>query len=198
MGKNTISQNLYMFRHGETEWSLSGRHTGLTDLCLTENGKKQATELSDLFGKREFSHVFCSPLQRAKQTCEILGYTTQATIDEDLTEWHYGDYEGLKTAEIRKLIPDWSVFSHGCPNGESVEDIRIRADRMIAKIRQVDGDVAIVSSGHFLRALAARWLKMPVEAGQHFVLDTATLSILGYEREFPALFLWNDKPFKKI
>lgn len=184
-------QRVYICRHGETEWSRSGQHTSFTDLPLTEKGEKQVIELGKRLEGLDFSEVFCSPLLRARQTCEIGGLMDQAVIDDDLFEWRYGDYEGVKTVDIRKRVPDWSVFTHGCPNGESVTDVQKRADNMVQKIRDVNGDVAIFSSGHFSRVLTARWLGLPVVAGRHFILNTGTLSILTYEREAPAIKMWN-------
>lgn len=198
MNHQVDKQNVYLCRHGETEWSLSGQHTSVTDLPLTTHGLEQAANLAKSLQGLKFAAVFCSPLIRALQTCEILGYGPQAIIDEDLFEWRYGQYEGLPTVEIRKEAPEWSVFTHGCPGGESIEEVGSRADRMIGKIRDIKGDVAIFSSGHFTRVLAARWLGFPVEAGKHFILGTATLSILGYERETPALRLWNYSPSDEI
>lgn len=184
-------QKVYICRHGETEWSLSGKHTSITDLPLTQNGVKQVKALAKRLKGIEFSEIFCSPLQRAQQTCEIAGFMDQAVIEDDLFEWRYGDYEGVKTVDIRKKVPGWSVFTHGCPNGESVEEVQLRADRMLEKIREVKGDVAIFSSGHFSRVLTARWLGLPVVTGRHFILNTGTLSILSYEREVPAIKIWN-------
>ncbi len=184
-------QRVYICRHGETEWSRSGQHTSTTDLPLTAKGEKQVEALAKRLEGIEFTQVFCSPLLRARQTCEIAGLMDQAEIDDDLFEWRYGDYEGIKTVDIRKTAPDWSVFTHGCPNGESVDDVKNRADSMVKKIREVDGDVAIFSSGHFSRVLTARWLGLPVLAGRHFILNTGTLSVLTYEREAPAIKMWN-------
>lgn len=184
-------QRVFICRHGETEWSRSGQHTSTTDLPLTDKGEKQVEALAKRLEGIEFTKVFCSPLLRARQTCEIAGLMGEAVIDDDLFEWRYGDYEGIKTVDIRKTVPNWSVFTHGCPNGESVEDVKIRADNMIEKIQGIDGDVAIFSSGHFSRVLTARWLNLPVVAGRHFILNTGTLSILTFEREAPAIKMWN-------
>lgn len=191
MNGDNFLQNVYLCRHGETEWSLSGRHTSFTDLPLTLNGEKEIGELATRLKGKTFAAVFSSPLQRAKRSCEIAGYLSEAIIDDDLFEWRYGDYEGIKTEEIKRSLPDWSLFTHGCPNGESVEDVRIRADRMVEKVRAVPGDVALFSSGHFSRAFAARWLNFSLVAGRNFILNTGTLSILGYERAVPAIKLWN-------
>ncbi|MEM1283067.1 MAG: histidine phosphatase family protein [Chlamydiota bacterium] len=184
-------QRVYICRHGETEWSLSGQHTSVTDLPLTSKGVQQVKGLASRLERIEFAQVFCSPLLRAKQTCEIAGLLDLAVIDDDLFEWRYGDYEGLKTVDIRKSVPEWSVFTHGCPGGESTQEITERADRMVEKIRLVQGDVAIFSSGHFSRVLTARWLGLPVITGRHFILNTGTLSVLTYERENPAVKMWN-------
>jgi broad specificity phosphatase PhoE len=184
-------QRVYICRHGETEWSRSGQHTSFTDLPLTQKGVEQVKGLAKRLEDKKFAKVFCSPLLRARKTCEIAGFMEEAVIDDDLFEWRYGDYEGIKTVDIRKTVPGWSVFTHGCPNGESIEDVQQRADRMIEKIREIDGDVAIFSSGHFSRVFTARWLGFPVLAGRHFILNTGTLSILSYERETPAVKMWN-------
>jgi len=186
-------QEVYLCRHGETEWSLSGQHTSVTDLPLTEKGRRQAEALKQALEGKTFAKVFVSPLLRAKKTCEIAGYMDEALVDEDLFEWRYGDYEGRRTDDIRKEVPDWSIFTHGAPNGESVEEITVRADRMIEKVRAVEGPVALFSSGHISRVLAVRWLGYPTLYGRNFTLSTATLSILGYERENPAVRLWNSR-----
>lgn len=185
---------VYLARHGETAWSLSGQHTGLTDLPLTPRGERNAGELGARLQQQQFAAVFTSPLQRAFQTCRIAGYADQAKVDHDLVEWHYGDYEGLKSAEIRSNRPDWLVFRDGCPGGESVADVGARVDRFLAKVRQIDGDVLVFSSGHLLRVLAARWLGLTPSEGRLLMLSTASLSILGYEhnRDEPVLKLWND------
>ena len=185
---------VYLARHGETAWSLSGQHTGLTDLPLTPRGERNAGELGARLQQLQFAAVFTSPLQRAFQTCRIAGYADQAKVDHDLVEWHYGDYEGLKSAEIRSNRPDWLVFRDGCPGGESVADVGARVDRFLAKVRQIDGDVLVFPSGHLLRVLAARWLGLPPSEGRLLMLSTASLSTLGYEhnRDEPVLKLWND------
>jgi broad specificity phosphatase PhoE len=185
---------LYIARHGETAWSLSGQHTGLTDLPLTECGQSNARRLGNQLRGRSFAHVFTSPLQRARRTCELAGFGAEAEVDRDLLEWNYGDYEGLRTAEIHAKRPGWELFRDGCPGGESAGDVGARADRMVDRVRAVQQDVLIFSSGHFLRVLAARWLGLEPEAGRYFLLSTASLSSLSYEHDLsqPVIQLWND------
>jgi probable phosphoglycerate mutase len=185
---------IYLARHGETAWSLTGQHTGLTDLPLTENGERNARALGERLRGLKFAKVFTSPLQRAMRTCELAGFKSAAEVDKDLVEWNYGDYEGKRTAEIRVERPGWQIFRDGCPGGESPEQIAARADRVVARVRAVAGDVLVFSSGHFLRALAARWLGLETAAGKFFTLDTASLSELGYERDLtaPVIRLWNS------
>ena len=185
---------VHLVRHGETAWTLSRQHTGLTDIPLTENGERVAIRLGDLLRGRSFARVFTSPLQRAKRTSDLAGFGARAEIDPDLVEWNYGDYEGITTAEIRKQRPDWQLFRDGCPGGESVADVGHRADRIIARLRGLEGDALLFSSGHFLRVLAARWLGLDVSCGRLLLLSTSTLSILGYEhdRSEPVIRLWND------
>jgi broad specificity phosphatase PhoE len=184
-------QAIYLLRHGETEWSLNGRHTGVTDIPLTENGRKLARQLQPILVREKFVMVLTSPLQRARETCELAGLGRLATIDRDLMEWNYGEYEGLTTDEIRQTKPDWSVFRDGCPGGESPLDVGARADRVLAKIHATEGNVALFAHGHILRVLAARWINLPAGYGEHFLLDTATLNMLGYYRESPAFKIWN-------
>jgi broad specificity phosphatase PhoE len=181
-------------RHGETAWSLSGQHTGLTDLPLTDRGERNARKLGEQLRVRRFARVFTSPLRRAARTCELAGFGAQAEIDRDLLEWNYGEYEGLRTAEIRARRPDWELFHDGCPGGESPDDVGARADRVVDRVRAVKGDVLIFSSGHFLRILAARWLGFEPQAGDHFLLSTASLSALSYEDDLtrPVIKFWND------
>jgi probable phosphoglycerate mutase len=185
---------IYLARHGETEWSLSGQHTGLTDLPLTECGQENARRLAPRLVRITFAHVFTSPLQRASKTCELAGFGSVAEVMPDLVEWNYGDYEGKRTDEIHATRPDWQLFRDGCPSGESPAQIGDRADRVIQRVRAVDGNVLIFSSGHFLRALAARWLNLPPEGGAYFLLGTASLSVLGYEHNASesVIRLWND------
>jgi len=189
--KTKIMQTIYICRHGETQWSLSGQHTGLSDIPLTENGIAQAKALAKRVKGYPFEKVFTSPLQRAKNTADICGFT-DATIDDDLCEWNYGDYEGLTTPEIRVHVPEWTIFSHGAPGGESLQDVQTRAHRMIEKIKAIKGDVAIFSSGHFSRVLGACWVGLNAKEGRLFTLSTASLCQLSYERETPVIKLWND------
>jgi broad specificity phosphatase PhoE len=185
---------VYLARHGETAWSLTGQHTGLTDLPLTERGEQNARRLGQRLQAMNFTHVRTSPLQRAARTCQLAGFGGVAVVDPDLVEWNYGEYEGLRTAEIRKQRPDWQLFRDGCPGGESVEDIGARADRVVVRLRMNSENVLLFSSGHFLRVLAARWLGLPPADGRLLALDTAALSILGYEHNVrePVLRLWNE------
>jgi len=185
--------NLYLIRHGETAWSLSGQHTGRTDIPLTAQGEQDARALAEALRDVKFSRVFTSPRQRARQTCELVGLNAGAHIEPNLAEWDYGDYEGLLSADIRKSRPDWNIFRDGCPHGESPVDVSDRADRMMAQLRALDGNIAVFSHGHFGRALGARWIGLPVSQGQHFRLSTASVSILGYEpsTEDSAIVLWN-------
>lgn len=184
---------VYLARHGETAWSLSGQHTGLTDLPLTANGERDARCLGVRLQTQKFAKVFTSPLQRAAVTCELAGFGEVAEADPDLVEWNYGDYEGLTTAEILARRPDWQLFRDGCPGGESPAQVDARADRVVQRARAVEGDVLIFSSGHILRVLASRWLGTEA-GGRFFVLSTASLSALGYERisSQPVIRLWND------
>jgi broad specificity phosphatase PhoE len=184
-------QRAILIRHGETEWTLTGQHTGVTDIPLTENGRSHARRLAPLLSNATFSLVLTSPLQRARETCELVGLGDRATIDVDLMEWRYGEYEGLTTKEIRAKHPGWSIFADGCPGGESPDQVAARADRVMARVRSVQGDVALVAHGHLFRVFAARWLGLPPAAGSHFLLDTATVSVLSYYHGVPALRRWN-------
>lgn len=185
---------VYLARHGETEWSLSGQHTGLTDLPLTPHGEELALRLKKRLEGMRFAKVFTSPLQRAARTCALAGFGGVAETIPELVEWNYGDYEGIKTADIHKKRPDWDLFKHGCPGGESVHQVTLRANRAIEKLREVDGDVLCFSSGHFLRALAACWLGLGAAGGRYFVLSTTSLSALGYEHNIdePVIKLWDE------
>jgi len=178
-------------RHGETQWSLNGRHTGTTDIPLTDNGRRLAELLRPALSGRTFALVLVSPLQRARETCELAGVAARAIIDPDLVEWNYGNYEGLTPKEIARQASGWLVFRDGCPGGETPEQVGARADRVIARARAVEGDVALFAHGHVLRVLVARWLGLPPGAGQHFLLDTGTLSVLADYRGIPALKTWN-------
>ena len=181
-------------RHGETAWSLSGQHTGLTDLPLTERGERNARQLGERLRGRPFAKVFASPMQRASRTAELAGFAAVAEKDADLVEWNYGEYEGLRTAEILAKRPDWQLFRDGCPGGESAEQVGARADRVIGRIRAVRGNVLVFSSAHFLRVFASRWLGRPPTGGQWFVLSTGSLSELGYDHDLsePVIRSWND------
>ena len=193
-------QRLYLVRHGETAWSLSGQHTGRTDIPLTEQGEHEARELAGRLRGAKFSRVFTSPLQRARRTSELAALNRVAEIEPDLAEWDYGDYEGQRPDEIRKRRPDWNVFRDGCPRGESPTQVSNRADRLIARLRTLEGELAIFSHGHFGRVLAVRWIGLQIEQAQHFLLNTASLSILGYGHnlaEEPAIILWNAVSFGK-
>ena len=187
-------QIIYLARHGETAWSLSGQHTGLTDLPLTERGECNARRLGERLKGLEFARVFTSPLQRASRTCELAGFGPRAEIDRDLVEWSYGDYEGLRTADIHAKRPDWEPFRDGFPGGESLDQIGARADRVVNRVRSIDGAVLLFSSAHFLRFLAARWLGLKPEGARYFLLSTASLSTLTYEHNpsEPVIGFWND------
>ena len=185
---------VYLARHGETAWSLSGQHTGRTDLPLTERGERNARALGERLRGLTFAKVFTSPLQRAVRTCELAGFGNAAEIDPDLVEWDYGQYEGRRTAEIHTERPDWQLFRDGCPGGESPGQIGARSDRVVGRVRAVKGDVLVFSSGHFLRVFASRWLGLDAAGGRYLLLSTASLSALGYEHKLaePAIRLWND------
>jgi broad specificity phosphatase PhoE len=186
---------IHLARHGDTAWTISGQHTGHTDLPLTERGERNARALGERLRGRKFARVFTSPLQRAVRTCELAGFDSIAEADPDLVEWDYGEYEGRRTAEIHAERPGWLLFRDGCPGGEAPNQVGARADRVIARLRAVGGgDVLLFSSGHFLRVLTARWLGLDAAAGAYFILGTASLSSLGYEhdRTEPAIRLWND------
>ena len=185
---------IYLARHGETAWSLSGQHTGLTDLALTERGERNARQLGQWLSGLAFANVFTSPLQRAVRTSELAGFAAVAEIDRDLLEWNYGDYEGRRTAEILVERPDWQLFRDGCPGGESPSQVGARADRVVRRLRAIQGDVLLFSSGHFLRVLGARWLGLDAAAGKFFLLSTASVSVLSYEHNLsePVIRLWND------
>src|SRR5580700_3352041 len=185
---------VYLARHGETAWSLSGQHTGRTDLPLTDRGERNARALGERLRGLTFSKVFTSPLLRATRTCELAGFGRAAEIDPDLVEWDYGQYEGRRTAEIHAERPDWQLFRDGCPGGESPDEVGARADCVLTRVRAVRADVLLFSSGHFLRVLAARWLGLETEAGRYLLLSTASLSAVSYEHNLcqPVIRLWND------
>ena len=185
---------LYLARHGETAWSITGQHTGVTDLPLTGQGEQNAQRLGKRLAGIAFAKVFTSPLQRAARTCELAGFGARASVDPNLVEWNYGDYEGLRTAEIHLSNPAWELFRDGCPNGESPGEVAARADEVVKRLRAIDGDVLVFSSGHFLRVLAARWLGIEPAAGRFLSLNTASLSALSYEHNLsrPTIRFWND------
>ena len=185
---------VHLARHGQTAWNLSGQHTGLTDLSLTDRGERNARRLAKRLQGLSFSKVISSPLPRAMRSCELAGFGDRAEIDRDLLEWNYGEYEGRRTADIHKERPDWQLFSDGCPGGESPQEVGARADRVIKRMREIPSNVLIFSSGHFLRVLTARWLGLEPLGGKYFLLSTASLSALGYEHNLsqPVIQLWND------
>ena len=192
---NQVLPIVYLARHGETEWTLSGQYTGLTDLPLTERGERNARRLQERLHGLTFAKVFTSPLQRARRTCELAGFGTVANIDQDLVEWNYGDYEGCRSAEIHREHPDWQLFRDGCPGGDSPAQVEARADRVVSRVRAVPGDVLLFSSGHFIRVLATRWIGLEVTVNaKRFMLSTASLSAVGYENELsrPVIRLWNE------
>jgi probable phosphoglycerate mutase len=192
---NQVLPIVYLARHGETEWTLSGQYTGLTDLPLTERGERNARRLSERLRGLNFAKVFTSPLQRASRTCDLAGFGDVAEIEQDLVEWNYGDYEGRRSAEIHTEHPDWELFRDGCPGGELPAEATARADRVVNRVRAVAGDVLLFSSGHFIRVLATRWLGLEVTVNaKRFMLSTASLSAVGYEKELsrPVICLWND------
>jgi broad specificity phosphatase PhoE len=185
---------LYLARHGETAWTITGQHTGLTDLPLTERGERNACQLGARLRGLTFGRIFISPLRRAKRTCELAGLAPAAEIDPDLVEWDYGEYEGRRTAEILAQRPDWQLFRDGCPGGESPQQVAARADRVLHRVRGVAGDVLLFSSAHFFRVLAARWVGAEPLLGRALILGTASLSALGYENSLQqaAIHFWND------
>jgi broad specificity phosphatase PhoE len=185
------TRRVFGVRHGETAWSLSGQHTGTTDIPLTDNGRRLASRLRPVLARESFARVLTSPLQRARETCELCGLGDAAAVDADLVEWNYGKYEGLTPAQIHATAPGWLIFRDGCPGGETPDEVGARVDRVIARARAVEGDVALFAHGHVLRVLVARWLGLPAGAGQHFLLDTGTLNVLSYYRGVPAIKTWN-------
>jgi len=194
-GNPHVTTEIFLVRHGETAWSKSGQHTGRTDLPLTDNGERRALELGSRLRGAVFGRVLTSPLMRAVRTCELAGFGKAASIDEDLREWDYGNYEGLRSGEIHALRPGWNIFRNGCPGGESPEQAMARADRVIGRIRGIGGTVAVFTHGHFGRMLAVRWLGLEAEFGQHLELDPATLSVLGFDPGYPlipVISLWNE------
>jgi probable phosphoglycerate mutase len=188
---------LYLIRHGETEWALSGRHTGCTDIPLTPNGEDEARELGNHLRDIRFAQVMTSPLQRAQQTCALVGLNQAPEIEPDLTEWDYGDYEGKRSVDIRKERPDWTIFRDGCPQGEMPAQISARADRLLARLCKLDGNIALFSHGQFGGVLATRWIELAVIEAQHFPLGTASVSIFTFDSHHPTvpvIALWNTAP----
>jgi broad specificity phosphatase PhoE len=184
---------VWVFRHGETEWSATGRHTGSSDIDLTETGREAARRLRELIAGLTFATVLTSPMKRARDTCSLAGLGDRAIVDNDLREWDYGDYEGRTTPDIRSSRPDWTLWRDGCPGGESASQVGARVDRVTSRMRSEDGPIAVFGHGHCLRVLAARWTELPPQAGNVFALDTATVSRLGWEREQPVVRLWNAR-----
>jgi probable phosphoglycerate mutase len=189
--EQVLLRRAFLIRHGETAWSLSGQHTGLTDIALTDTGRRMARRLWPVLAQATFTLVLTSPLQRARETCELAGLGARAEIDAALAEWHYGDYEGLTPAQIQDLAPGWMLFRDGCPGGESPSQVGDRVDQVIARIRAVEGDVALFAHGHIFRVFAARWLGLPATAGSCFLLDPATVSVLSHYHGIPAVKRWN-------
>jgi len=185
------SGEVFLVRHGETAWSLSGQHTGVTDIPLTENGRRAAMRLAPVLSRIRFSRVLSSPLQRARETCELVGLGDRMQIEPDLIEWNYGEYEGVTAEEIHRTTPGWMVFTDGAPGGESPDQVAKRVDRLIARVRAEPGRVALFGHGHVFRVFAARWIGLPIAHGRSFLLDTSTLNILGYYRGVPAVSCWN-------
>ena len=191
---SAVLPTLYIVRHGETAWTLSGQHTGLMDIPLTERGQSNARCIGNVLRGKHFAYVLASPLERARQTCELAGFSSDVEVDPDLIEWNYGKYQGLRMAEIWTERPGWELFRDGCPEGESAADVGVRADRIVRLVRAFSQDVLIFSHGHFLRVLAARWLGLEPQAGKYFLLNTASLSMLGFEQHItqPVIKVWND------
>lgn len=190
-----MTLKFYLIRHGQTDWSLSGQHTGRTDLPLMAEGEIQASQLAPILSKIEFSAVITSPLKRAIQTCQLAGLSSRSRIDPDLVEWNYGDYEGLTSDEILKDDPDWNLFQNGAPQGESPEEVSERADRLIERLRVLAGNVALFSHGHFICALAARWIGLPILEAEHLELSTSSISSIGFSTNHPEIQVilgWNS------
>jgi probable phosphoglycerate mutase len=189
-----MAEQIYLIRHGETRWSRTNQHTGSTDLPLTHYGEEQSQHLGRVLSGMRFAHVLVSPMQRARQTCALAGLGAVARVDPDLREWSYGEYEGLTLAEIRKRRPDWEIYRDGAPGGESPDQVTSRADRVLVELRAMIGRIAVFSHGHLLRALAARWIGLPIQQGCNLALDTASLSMLAYDHndpDVPVISLWN-------
>jgi broad specificity phosphatase PhoE len=184
-------QEVFLVRHGETEWSLSGQHTSTTDIPLTANGRLLTRKLAPILAKVTLARIYTSPLSRARETCDLAGLGERAEIDKDLMEWNYGDYEGLTPKEIHAKAPGWMLFRDGCPGGEGPEDVGRRVDSVIERVRAIQSNVALFAHGHVFRVFAARWIGLPPEAGCHFLIDTATLCVLSYYSGVPAIKRWN-------
>ncbi len=183
--------DVVLIRHGETEWSVSGQHTGTTDIPLTERGREEARLLEPVLAGADFALVLSSPLRRARETCQLAGLGDRVDIDPDLIEWNYGEYEGLTPKQIHRIAPGWMLFTDGCPGGESPEQVGARVDRLICKVQQVAGRVALFAHGHVFRVFAARWIGLPPSGGRHFLLNTSTVCVLSYYRGTPAVKRWN-------
>jgi broad specificity phosphatase PhoE len=186
-----MNVNVFAIRHGETAWSLSGKHTGTTDIPLTDNGRRVAERLRPVLARNVSGRALCSPMQRARETCELAGFGQNMAVDPDLAEWNYGEYEGKTPEEIHKVRPGWLIFQDGCPGGETPEQVGARVDRVIARTRTLGRDILLFAHGHVLRVLAARWIGLPAGGGQHFLLDTGTLCVLSYYGDVPAVKIWN-------
>lgn len=199
MSGNTPLPVVYLARHGETEWTLSGRHTGVTNLPLTAQGEVEARRLGERLRGLSFASVLTSPLRRAVQTCEVAGFGSVARVEPNLVEWNYGAYEGRTSADIHAERPGWQLFRDGCPGGESAAQVGARADHVVQRVRAAAGNVLVFSSGHFLRVFAARWLGLEAEGGRYFLLSTASLSALGYEHGMsePVIRLWDENPHEE-
>jgi broad specificity phosphatase PhoE len=187
-----VRPRAWLIRHGETEWSKSGKHTGRTDVPLTELGREQARGIRERLEGLDFSLVLSSPMSRALDTARLAGFGDQVVLDDDLREWDYGAYEGVTTPDIRKTVPGWTVWTHPTPEGETADQVTTRVDRVIERVRSEDGEVLVFGHGHLLRVLAARWLGLGAPDGRRFALHTSTLSVLGWERETPVIERWND------
>jgi broad specificity phosphatase PhoE len=185
--------DVWLARHGETDWSAAGRHTGRTDIPLNEIGREAARQLAGVLADQHFDLVLTSPLQRARETCELAGFADRAEVDSDLREWDYGDYEGITTAQIREGRPGWSVFEDGCPGGETLAEVSARADRVIDRLRAQDGRALLFGHGHSLRVLGARWIELPPTNAARLALATASVSVLGWDHETAAITSWNTR-----
>jgi len=194
MPSNNSNPEIWLIRHGETEWSLSGQHTGRTDLPLTAAGERHAAEIGRYLGGRPFALVLTSPLQRARETCKLAGYGDVAQLEPDLQEWDYGAYEGRTSAQIQESVPDWTIWMSPVPQGETIQQVAVRATRIIERASKAGGDVALFAHGHLLRILTACWLGLPPDDGKLFALGTASIGVLGYERDTRVIARWNMLP----